>query len=142
MESAPSKETSNAASQKRKEPQSNKPHTTITIRRSPWTYLHLELRTTPPSTLLVDALTVRTYLTSALNQFLGITGTAVPIDILKLNGREVWLRVPNGDGTIVSNAVSGWIGGSETEAVAWRVKGMGDWLGAVQAGNGKNLFND
>lgn len=85
----------------------------------------------------MDILTARTYLTAALQQFLGMTGTAIPIDFLKVEGREVWVRVPREDGAAVVEAVSGWVGG---ESVGWRVKGKGDWLGTVVAGTGKELF--
>lgn len=43
----------------------------------------------------------------------------------------------------VGEAVSGWVGrrgaGEEGE-VGWRILGRGDWLGAVVAGTGKDVF--
>lgn len=85
----------------------------------------------------VDVLTARTYLTSALQQFLGMTGTAIPIDFLKVEGMDVWIRVPREDGAIVVSAVTGWIG---SEGTAWRIRGKGEWLGGLVAGDGRDLF--
>ena len=115
---------------------------TITIRHLPWTYLHLILISASEITATatdaeVDILTARTYLTSALQQFLGITGTAIPVDFLKVDGREVWIRVPRDDSAVVVSALSGWIG---YEGVAWRIKGKSEWLGSLVAGDGRDLF--
>lgn len=85
----------------------------------------------------IDMLTARTYLTSALRQFLGLTGTAISIDFLKLEARDVWIRVPREDGAAVVSAVSAWMG---AEGVAWRIRGKSEWLGGLVAGNGMELF--
>ena len=66
-----------------------------------------------------------------------MTGTAIPIDILKVEGRDVWVRVPREDGRAVVEAGSGWV----NEAVTWRVKGKSEWLGGLVAGNGRDLFD-
>ena len=116
----------------------------ITIRNPPYTYLHLSLITSAPSSSSdsklapIDILTARTHVTSALSQFLGLTGTAIPIDFLKLDGRNVWIRVPREDGSAVVGALSQWAGGGGT--VSWRIRGKGQWLGAVNAGDGSRLF--
>lgn len=110
---------------------------TITIRNPPFSYLHLTLLT--PATTVVDLLTARAHLTSALQQFLGVTGTAIPVDFLKIEGCDVWVRVPREDGAAVVSAISGWVGG---EGVAWRIREKGDWLGAVVAGGGKKIFEE
>lgn len=86
----------------------------------------------------VDIITARKYLSSALQQFLGMTGTAICIDILKIDGRDVWLRVPREDRAAVANALSSWAGAEE---VAWIIKGKGEWLGGLVAGNGDDHFN-
>ena len=122
------------------------PHTTFTttIRSLPYTYIHLSLLS--PSTLFkpaaslpdVDILTGRTHLTSALNQFLGITGTAIAIDILKVEGRDCWIRVPREDGQAVLKAMTAWTG----DGVAWRVRRSGGWLGGVVGGSGRELFEN
>ena len=120
------------------------PHTTFTttIRSLPYTYMHLSLLS--PATLAkptasvpeVDILTVRTHLTSALNQFLGITGTAIAADILKVESRDCWIRVPHEDGQAVLQAVTAWTG----DGVAWRIRGSGGWLDGVVRGTGRELF--
>lgn len=115
----------------------------LTIRRLPWTYFHLSLQTTPNPVATVqsapvDFITAREYLSSALQQFLGLMGTAICIDILKVKGRDVWLRVPREDCDAVSNALSSWAG---SEGVAWVIRGKGEWLGGLVAGNGDDHFN-
>lgn len=109
--------------------------TSVTIRNPPFSYLYLTLLA--PATTVFDLLTARAHLSSALNQFLGITGTAIPVDFLKIEGHDVWVRVPREDGAAVVSAISGWVGG---EGVAWRIREKGDWLGAVVAGAGRRIF--
>lgn len=115
----------------------------ITIRNPPFTYLHLTLLTSGNSLPIansppIDILTARAHLTSALNQLLGIAGTAISIDFLKVEGRDVWIRVPRQDAAGVVGAVSQWVG--KDGGVSWRVKGRGEWLGAVGAGDGHEIF--
>ncbi len=76
---------------------------TLTL-SSPHTYLHLSLPSSNPAPQIassssssqppLDPLTARTHLTTALIRFLGETGAGVPIDILKIENRDVWVRVP------------------------------------------------
>lgn len=117
-----------------------------TIKTQPFAYACLELiSSSPPSTntTALDALTTRTHLTSALMQFLGLTGSAISVDVLKIcagkgaGGDEVWIRVPAPDLAPVLAAVGGWVGRSGVggqERVSWRVMGSGLWLGGVLAG--------
>jgi len=112
-------------------PSTSHPNLTPRPLRSPHTYLHLSLLSPfsqhkPPG---IDNITAHTYLTAALNQFLGLTGTAIPVDILKIDGRDVWVRCPRENGSMVSTAMSEWRG--EGGNAEWRVKGRGDWLGDV-----------
>lgn len=116
---------------------------TLTIRNPPFTYLHLTLLTSSislptSSSPPIDILTARTHLTSALSQLLGITGTAIPIDFLKIEGRDAWIRVPREDGSAVVGALSQWVG--KDGGTSWRVKGKGEWLGAVAAMDGHEIF--
>ena len=124
------------------EPMSHPSHASLTIRNPPYTYLNLILLTSTPSSSSsqppLDILTARTYLTSALSQYLGLTGTAIPIDFLKVEGRSVWIRVPREDGVALVGALSQWVG--KEGDVSWRVKAKGEWLGCVVAGNGDHLF--
>lgn len=105
----------------------------LTVRTPPYTYLHLSLLSSSslPTCPPLDALTAHKYLNSALRQFLGITGTAIPIDILKVEARDVWIRVPREDGGAVVAALGSWVGSGDGGSVSWRVKGRGEWLGAV-----------
>lgn len=109
---------------------------TITIRNPPFTYLHLTLLSSTTNIPPLDILAARAHLTSALQQFLGVTGTAIPVDFLKVEGRDAWVRVPREDGPMVRGALSGWIG----DEVAWRIAGSADWLGALVSGTGQDLF--
>ncbi|KAI9843484.1 MAG: hypothetical protein M1837_006330 [Sclerophora amabilis] len=105
---------------------------TRTIRNTPWGYLHLELTTTATTVPPLDILTARTSLTAALTQFLGLTGSAMPIDILKVEGRDCWIRVAREDLNAVAAAVGGWVGGGQADAVVgWRVKGKAGFLGEL-----------
>ncbi|KAF7719587.1 Uncharacterized protein PECH_005488 [Penicillium ucsense] len=140
---------------KRKAPEA-KPNTIhFTSRNPPWTYLKLQLIPQPDAPALqpLDELSARTYLSSALSQFLGLTGTAIPIDILKVENRDravsngsdkydsVWIRVPRDDGAAVVAAISSWIGGSGSgSGAAWRILAKGNFLGALVAGSGQDLF--
>lgn len=125
------------------QPSQNAAPRSIIIRNLPWTYFHLTLISTASlastsNALTTDILTARTYLTSALQQFLGLTGTAIPIDFLKVQGTDVWIRVPREDGAVLANALSGWLG---AEGMAWRIRGKTEWLGRLIAGDGRNLFD-
>ncbi|KAJ5958327.1 uncharacterized protein N7479_005477 [Penicillium vulpinum] len=138
---------------KRKAPESKPKTIHFTSRNPPWTYLKLKLVPQPGSAPQpLDPLSARTYLSSALSQFLGLTGTAIPIDILKIENTSssttkhdiVWIRVPREDASAVVSAVSSWIGGGNNSAgstdVAWRVCAKGNFLGALIAGSGADLF--
>ena len=112
----------------------------LTIRDPPFTYLHLTSSTSLPSSNSppIDILTARAHLPSALTQFLGITGAGIPIDFLKLVGRDVWIRVPREDAAVVVGALSQWVG--KDGEFSWRVKGKGEWLGVVATEDGQELF--
>ncbi|KAL3474518.1 hypothetical protein BJX99DRAFT_175959 [Aspergillus californicus] len=138
---------------------------TFNARNPPWTYLKLQLihqlnTSTTIRSSPFDPLTARKHLTTALSQFLGLSGTAIPIDILKVSTeptqsqsqsqspeKTIWIRVPRQDGPAVVAALSSWIGGgdqvdTDTEAggVAWRICAKGNFLGALITGDGSDLF--
>ncbi|KAK0251360.1 hypothetical protein B0A54_09295 [Friedmanniomyces endolithicus] len=113
-----------------------------TIRNPPWSYIHLQhltfnsLATTPA----LDAVTAHLQITAALTQFLGLHGAAIPIDILKTEGSEVWIRVPAEDHSALLAAVGGWVSG---KGEGWRVKGSSSWdTGAMARDSGQDLFDD
>lgn len=168
----------------------------FTTRNPRWSYLKLELishhhhHQQQKQTTALDALTTRTYLTSALSQFLGLTGSSIPVDILKVsslssspplplpekeNANEndndnenendneekgtkkrtpppfVFIRVPREDASAVVAALSSWIGSDSASIgassgtggggdVAWRICAKANFLGAVVAGSGAELF--
>ncbi|KAJ5573638.1 uncharacterized protein N7459_008065 [Penicillium hispanicum] len=152
-----------SSTSKRKAPESSSNTIHFVSRNPPWTYLKLQLIPQPNSSSSqpLDALSARTYLSSALSQFLGLTGTAIPIDILKIDiasspdttGTQsapstgprkydcVWVRVPRDDAAAVVAALSSWIGGGGSGAnIAWKVCAKGNYLGALVHGSGKDLF--
>lgn len=106
--------------------------TTFTFRSPPWTYLYLTTSANHskenPSSTRIDEITLKTHLNSALNQYLGLTGTAIPIDILKVADAEAWVRMPHDDERAVVAALSQW---SSKGGVAIRVKGRSSWLGSL-----------
>ncbi|KAF7597375.1 hypothetical protein BBP40_006316 [Aspergillus hancockii] len=132
----------------------------FTSRDPPWTYLKLQLIYPPDTPAAIqsqplDPLTARTYLTTALSQFLGLSGTTISIDILKISPEApqqkptekfVWARVPRQDACAVVAAVSSWVGGGTGGGggavgnVAWRVCAKGNYLGALTQGSGEGLF--
>ena len=120
---------------------------THTIRSPLQTYLHLTLLSSSSlapssngtaSAAVIDDITVRTHLTSALNQFLGVAGGAISFDILKVDRRDAWIRVPGEDGAAVIEALSAWVGNE----VSWRVRRSGTWLGGLSMGRGRDIFED
>jgi len=120
---------------KRKATKTGRDHheiTSITITNPPFSYACLELISDPPSKAPLDDLTVRTYLTSAFTQFLGLTGAAISVDILKVEDRQCWIRVPREDLSAAIASIGAWIGGNEKQGqVALRVRASGNWLGSL-----------
>ena len=112
--------------------------TTFTLRHPPYVYIYLIVKTFPPTALVeLDKVTAQSYLRSALSQFLGLTGTAIELDLLKVEGKDIWLRVAKEDASAVVAAVSQWA--STRQDVSLQVKARGTWLGAVIA---KGRIND
>ncbi|KAI0598089.1 hypothetical protein F4775DRAFT_592837 [Biscogniauxia sp. FL1348] len=94
-------------------PKAKKAHelATCTIKVPPYAYAHLEVFSNEgPESIELDALQVRSYCTAALRQFLGATGMAVPLDILKVSGHSCWLRLPRDDLGGFSAAITAWQG--------------------------------
>ncbi|KAF2033545.1 hypothetical protein EK21DRAFT_58655 [Setomelanomma holmii] len=153
---------------KRKRNPDTKPHILhqSTFRRPTWSYFHLTLIT--PSSLAtttsqtptspsqsssadIDPITISPLLTQALRDYLGTTGAAIPIDILKTCGQDVWIRVPRQDARAVRAGLSTWIGACDGEQipgvggegrlrVAWRVVGEAGTVLGVCGGKTAELF--
>src|SRR3954468_8045826 len=87
---------------------------TVTLRDTPYTYLQLSVTSIDRRIARhpLDPITARTYLTSALSQYLGLTGTAIPIDILKVADQNFWVRVPKEDASAMIAAVGQWTNAS------------------------------
>lgn len=105
---------------------------TATLRNPPYSYFHLRLQTLSPQQQhpALDEITIRWYLTAALKHYLGLTGTAIPIDILKVEGLDAWVRVPHDDEVAVTAAVSQWV---SAKGVSLKIEARGTWLGGVVA---------
>lgn len=148
---------------KRKEKETHILHQT-TFRKPAWSYFHLSLVTPGTAALSstvaaasseardLDALTVSTLLLQPLTAYLGITGAAVPIDILYTQGRDAYVRIPRQDARGFRAGLSGWIGGCDTGSipgvkeggrvnVAWRVVTEGGSLGLLR-GSGEELLRE
>jgi len=129
--------TSSATNTKRKLSKATKSYdiTSRTIKAPAFSYACLELVSDPPSKVPLDDLTVRSYLTSAFTQFLGLTGSAISVDILKVEPKECWIRVPREDLSSVVAAAGGWIGrGQDGIEVGWKLRASGNWLGSLVGG--------
>lgn len=77
-------------------PSHNQPHSTPAF-------------TTPASTG-PDAVTLNMYITSALEQFLGLHGRSIAFDILDISSKDIWIRVQRQDASAFVAAMGGWTG--------------------------------
>lgn len=138
--------------------------TTLTLKNPPFAYAHLTLLNPPTSSTLsssssssstvpthtLDALQVRSYLTTALRQFLGDTGAAIPVDILRLEPHAAWVRVPRADLAAFAAGVTAFGGitvrqqqqpgdgqGQGQQKMVLGVEACGDWLGALVGRGGE-----
>jgi ribonuclease P/MRP protein subunit POP8 len=113
---------------------------TCTIKAPQFSYAHLEVLTdgnveTPAD---LDNLQVLFLCRAALQRFLGTTGLAIPIDILKIKGNHCWLRVPRPDLGAFAAAITAYSGRVEdgTHHVI-RLRQCSDWLGAMVGSDGQ-----
>ncbi|KAF7557509.1 hypothetical protein G7046_g6030 [Stylonectria norvegica] len=112
---------------------------TCTVKTPPFSYVHLEVVTDGPEPIELDNLQIKSYCTAALRQFLGITGTAISTDILKVQGNESWVRVPRPDLGSFAAAITAWRGTSENSAQCiLRIRQCSDWLGAMVGSDGQD----
>lgn len=116
----------------------------FSLRNPPWCYIHLQHLspsqiTTTQRPAPLDPLTAHIHLTSALSSFLGLHGSAIQFDILKLEDQDIWIRVASEDRAAVVAAAGGWMSGS---GEGWRVVGWSHWnAGVVGARGGRELFD-
>jgi ribonuclease P/MRP protein subunit POP8 len=112
-------------------------HATLKRKRSEKSSSTVTQFTNSPNYQL-DALTAHLHLRAALSQFLGLHGTAIPVDILKLHDNNVHIRVPREDASAVVIAVGGWVGKT---GEGWRVKNSGSWGAGLHSSTaGSDLF--
>lgn len=117
-------------------------HHTAMLRKPQWTYFHLAALSSTSAPPQLDILTFRQNLTSALNQFLGLTGAAIDVDILKFEDSEAWIRVHRDDASAVHEAISGWAGVKSSKGhYKWIIKGRDEWLVRLINGDGMDLYN-
>lgn len=118
--------------------------TTKTIKTPPFSYACLELISDSTTDIKLDEITVRSHITASLKQFLGLSGSAISVDILKAEGKECWIRVPREDLSAVLAAVGGWTGEDDADGkVGWQVKARGNWLSSLVGIQGvENIWND
>ncbi|KAF4977814.1 hypothetical protein FZEAL_5721 [Fusarium zealandicum] len=117
---------------------------TCTIKEPPFSYAHLELISAKAgSEHTLDNLQVKSYCTAALRQFLGLTGVAIPLDILKVEGNHTWIRVPRADLGAFSGAITAWRGTNDNGVhVSLQLRHCADWLGAMVGTEGQDrLWN-
>lgn len=104
-----------------------------TIKTPAFSYINLSLQSsspTPPPVL--DDLSVRSYLSTALNHLLGLTGSAISIDIMMVEDKECWIRVPREDLAAVLAATGQWQADfGAPNRMAWHLKASGNFLGSV-----------
>lgn len=112
------------------------------IKTPAFSYACLELMSDGAAPPALDDLSVRSYLTSGLSQFLGLTGSAISVDILKVEDKECWVRVPREDLSAVLAATGQWSSGFDGGSrMAWRLKASGNWLGSLLgASNAQNVW--
>lgn len=112
---------------------------TCTVKNPPYSYAHLTLVTSSTQPESLDELQVKSYCTNALRQFLGLTGQAMSLDILKVQGREAWVRIPRGDLGSFAAAITAYKGIVEdgVERVL-RLKQCSDYLGAMVGSDGQD----
>ncbi|KAL8288843.1 hypothetical protein RB597_000769 [Gaeumannomyces tritici] len=121
----------------KKAPQRSHEVFACTVRRPPYAYAQLRLDnpSSPAGAAIpLDLLLARSYCASALQQFLGVTGAAVSVDVLRVDGEagEFWVRVPQPDLGRFSAAVTAWPGASHFgSTTVLRILACGDWLGSL-----------
>lgn len=115
-----------------------------TLSRPPFAYAQIEVVQSQSSPGALDAIQVRSYCDAALKQFLGATGAAMPLDLLKLDGSEFWVRLPREDMGLFAAALAAWSSVSRGgTATALRLKASGNWLGSlVGRSEQQALWND
>lgn len=112
----------------------------LSCRHPTWSYIHLKHIASPPTNTTIDETTISLWLDAALGQFLGLHGRAIPIDFLKLQGQDIYIRIPHEDQQAVIAALSNWTGrnGDALRTVSWS-----SWDANAHGHDaGQDLFSD
>ncbi|KAF2772253.1 hypothetical protein EJ03DRAFT_348640 [Teratosphaeria nubilosa] len=110
---------------RKRKPKSSPISTTMTLHAPQWCYIHLRHLSSATSTSPdLDLVTSHLHLLQPLSRFLGLHGSSTPLDILKLDGTDVWIRIPAEDREVLVAAVGGWVG---AKGEGWRVMGSSSW---------------
>ncbi|EPS42281.1 hypothetical protein H072_3745 [Dactylellina haptotyla CBS 200.50] len=120
----------------------------FTVRKPEWQHLHLRMTFDPPypadhssPSYPPDLLTWKTHLSEALNQFLGVSGMAIPVDFLhSADGAEVYIRIPREDSPRFMAGITGWGKEVEGRTVGFRVLGSTEFSMGLVGGDGTDLF--
>ncbi|GIZ36990.1 hypothetical protein CKM354_000045400 [Cercospora kikuchii] len=110
----------------------------FSIRKPDWVYVRLQHLSSKTNQSL-DGVTAQLHLNAALSSFLGLHGSAIPIDILHLQEQDVWIRAPAEERAAIIAAVGSWISSS---GEGWRVRGWSRWnANAFGRDAGQDLFD-
>lgn len=125
---------------KRSRPSKNLTIAQFSVRHPTWTYVHLKHINSSNTASRIDETTVSLWIDAALAQFLGMHGRAISIDYLKLEGQDIFIRIPNQDHQAFIAALTNWIGRNSD---ALRTVGWSSWdANAYGQDAGQDLFTD
>ncbi|EFX01066.1 hypothetical protein CMQ_6008 [Grosmannia clavigera kw1407] len=106
-----------------------------TISKPPFAYVHIEAATSRQTDTVgsvIDPLQIRSYCTAALKQFVGATGAGMPLDLLKIDGRQFWIRLPREDLSFFAAALAAWsFTDQDGVTTVLRLLASGNWLGSL-----------
>jgi ribonuclease P/MRP protein subunit POP8 len=132
--------------QHRKDRKTN-PHfiSQLTLRHPQWCYIQLQhMSAGKPKLGQIDEITAHLHLDAALSQFLGLHGSAIRFDILKIQNQNIWIKLAADDRKAFIAAVGGWV---STEGEGWSIKGTSSWSACAMGRDGgqysgQDLFVD
>lgn len=111
----------------------------LSLRDAPYAYIHISVANSSRASSSLDEITIRQHLLAALKQYLGLHGTAIEIDILKISGLQAWLRMQRDDEMAVVASLSQYSGNSNHDFI--RVLDRSSWLGTLtNSANSGNLW--
>lgn len=130
-----------STSSKQKNATKNQTLSEFSIRKPDWSYIQLQhlSSSNASSTQALDGVTAQLHLDAALSTFLGLHGSAIPIDLLQIEDQDIWIRVPADNRAAVIAAAGGW---TSKNGEGWRVKAWSHWnASALGRDAGQDLFD-